>query len=131
MEGNPGLFHYGIHTVELLYAVLGPGCRDVTCTRADGAEVVTGRWADGRLGTARCFRVWRPAYGCVLFTGGDTRAVEVGTRFVYRELLKQVVEFFRARRPPLENSVTVEIVAFMEAALRSVAAGGGPEPLAL
>ena len=29
---NPGLFHYGVHGVEMLYALLGAGCQDVVCT---------------------------------------------------------------------------------------------------
>src|SRR5437868_4048381 len=29
---NPGLYHYGIHAVEMLYTLMGPGCRRVTCT---------------------------------------------------------------------------------------------------
>src|SRR5262249_28972794 len=24
---NPGLYHYGIHAVEMLYALMGPGCK--------------------------------------------------------------------------------------------------------
>ena len=29
-ERNPGLYHYGIHAVELLCTLMGPGCRRVT-----------------------------------------------------------------------------------------------------
>ena len=36
---NPGLFHYGIHGVEPLYTLMGPGCESVTRVHADGADV--------------------------------------------------------------------------------------------
>ena len=31
-------FHYGIHSVELLLQLLGPGCESVRTTYSDGAE---------------------------------------------------------------------------------------------
>jgi virulence factor len=53
---NPGLFHYGIHAVEVLYTLMGPGCRQVTCTHEKDVDVVAGQWKDGRVATVRGVR---------------------------------------------------------------------------
>ena len=42
---NPGLFHYGIHPVEMLFTLMGPGCKRLTCLSEPGAEVTTGVWS--------------------------------------------------------------------------------------
>src|SRR5262249_43204951 len=55
-ERNPGLFHYGIHAVEILYTLMGPGCDRVSCVYEKGAEVTTGHWKDGRLASVRGIR---------------------------------------------------------------------------
>ena len=55
-DGNPGLLHYGCHMVEMLYALLGPGCREVRMIHTAGTDVVTGIWKDGRVGIIRGIR---------------------------------------------------------------------------
>ena len=35
---NPGLLHYGVHGVEMLYALMGPGCREVSRTAMSVAK---------------------------------------------------------------------------------------------
>ncbi len=124
---NPGLYHYGIHAVEVLYTLMGPGCRRVTCTHEKGTDVVTGRWADGRLGCVRGIRSGQADYGALVFTERGVRPLAIGTRFIYRELLRQIVRMFETRKAPLDVAVTVEIVAFIEAANRSAANHGAGE----
>jgi len=127
---NPGLFHYGIHGVETLFAVMGPGCESVSCATTDGADCVTGRWADGRLGTLRGLRSGASGYGLTAFCEKKVVPVTLGTRYIYRELLKKVVELFETRRTPLAPELTLELMAFIEAALESSRERGAPRPLA-
>jgi hypothetical protein len=128
-EYNPGLFHYGIHPVELLYTLMGSGCKHVCCTHNKDVDVVTGEWKGGRIGTVRGIRSGASAYGCVVFTEHKVQTITVDTRFIYRELLKKIVEMFTTRRSPLDVRVTVEIVAFMEAAIASANNHGIPQPM--
>jgi hypothetical protein len=126
---NPGLYHYGIHAVEVLYTLMGPGCQRVTCTHERDVDVVTGQWKDGRLATVRGIRSGKSSYGCLAFTEQGVQPVPIGTAFIYRELLKKIVEMFQTKRAPLDIAITVEIVAFIEAALRSGHNHGAGESL--
>jgi hypothetical protein len=126
-DGNPGLYHYGIHPLELLYTLMGPGCERVTCTHEKDVDVVTGQWRGGRLGSVRGLRAGKRAYGFVAFAEHDVRTFSVGTTYIYRELLKQVVAMFQTGKAPLDIAETVEIMAFIEAALRSTANHGAAE----
>lgn len=125
---HPDLFWYGVHATEILYTLMGPGCAAVTRVNAPGADLVVGRWRDGRLGSLRGVRDGARAYGAVAF-GKDavvTREVK-GTD--YRGLLVEVVKFFRGGPPPVPPETTVEMMAFMQAAEASKARGGAEVPL--
>ncbi|MBY0457404.1 MAG: Gfo/Idh/MocA family oxidoreductase [Gemmataceae bacterium] len=126
-ERNAGLFHYGIHPVEVLYTLMGPGCKRVTCTHDADADTVTGQWTDGRQATVRGIRKGASAYGFVGFAEKGVQSVTVGTKFIYRELLKKVVEMFKTGKSPLDIAETIEIVAFIEAANKSGANHGAGE----
>lgn len=123
---NPGLFHYGIHPTEMLYTLMGPGCTRLTCMGTTGAEVTTGVWSDGRLGSVRGLRAGASAYGFTLFGSKGVATQGVSTQYIYRELLKRIVALFATRQPPIDLRETLEIVAFIEAARRSADAGGAP-----
>lgn len=126
-ERNAGLYHYGIHGVEMLYALMGRGCKRVTCTHDKGVDVATGTWADGRVATLRGIRTGAAGYGFVGFAEKGVQAVTVGTKFIYRELLKKIVEMFQTGKSPLDINETIEIVAFIEAANKSAANHGAGE----
>lgn len=124
---NPGLFHYSIHAVEILYALMGPGVERVTCVSEPGADVVTGKWKDGRLAVVRGNRSGGSSFGFTAFAEKGPQAVAVGTQFIYRELLKQIVSMFETKKSPLDIAVSIEMVAFMEAANKSAANHGSVE----
>ena len=120
---HPDLFWYGIHAVETLYTLMGPGCERVSRTHSDGADVVVGHWKDGRIGIVRGIRDGASSYGQVLFgrkavlTGPPPEtAGPAAKRSSYYGLVSAVIEFFRTGKPPVPIEETVEIMAFMEAA---------------
>src|SRR5438067_239646 len=88
---NPGLFHYGVHGVETLYALMGTGCQSVRCVWDEGTEVAVGRWADGRLGTVRGIRRGKYAFGFTAFCQNGVEPRRIDDRYFYRELLKVLV----------------------------------------
>jgi predicted dehydrogenase len=130
-ERNPGLFHYGIHAVEVLYTLMGPGCERVACTHDKDVDVVTGQWKDSRAATVRGTRTGAGAYGALVFAEKDTIPLKIGTRYIYRELLKKIIETFKSGKSPLDIAVTVEIVAFIEAAWKSAMNHGAGEKVAV
>jgi virulence factor len=135
-ERNPGFFHYGIHGVEILYTIMGPGCKRVTCTHEKDADVITGQWKDGRLATVRGIRAGKHDYGCMVFSDDkkdDKKSgiikLDLPATFIYRELLKKIVEMFDKKKSPVEPEETVEIVSFIEAAYKSGNNHGAGESL--
>jgi predicted dehydrogenase len=128
---NPGLYHYGIHAVEILYTLMGPGCQRVTCTHEKDVDIATGQWKDGRLATVRGNRKGPYEYGALAFTEKGAQPVPIGMKYTYRELVKKIVEMFETKKSPLDIHETLEIVAFIEAANKSGSNHGAGEALAL
>jgi predicted dehydrogenase len=125
---QPDLMWYGIHAVEALYTIMGPGCETVTRVNTDGTDVLVGKWSDGRIGVMRGIRKGPHDYGITLF--GAKAVLRSGSqRESYRPLLAEIAKFFRTRMPPVNQDETLEIIAFMEAGDISKARAGAPVPL--
>ncbi len=121
-EHHPDLFWYGIHGVESLFTVMGPGCVSVSRVNTPGTDVVTGVWEGERVGTFRGIRKGKADYGVIAFgTKGVGRAEGSGG---YEPLLVEVCKFFRSGKPPVSAKETIELFAFMEAADESKRQGG-------
>jgi hypothetical protein len=118
---------YGIHTIEMLYTVMGTGCLTVTQASSRDSDVVVGLWKDGRIGVAR---MSRPSsdYGVVAFRGHNV-VVDHPVKVDYAALDAKIAEFFKTGIPPVPNQETLEIFAFMDAAQRSKDSGGKPANL--
>lgn len=127
---HPDLFWYGIHAVEMLYTLLGPGCEQVTRVKTDAGDTVVGRWKDGRIGTMRGLIQGKQDYGAVAFGMKAVLATPLPMTSNYRGLLVEIVKFFQTGVPPIDPDETLEIIAFMEAAELSKARGGAPVSLA-
>lgn len=118
---HPDLFWYGIHGVESLFTVMGTGCELVSRkTTADGKIEVVGEWVGGRKGTFRESQ----RYGGL--AKGEKGEAPVGDSAGYDPLVVEIGKFFHSKKPPISQTETLEIYAFMEAADESKRRGGEP-----
>jgi predicted dehydrogenase len=120
---NPGLFWYGIHSVETLYAVLGRGCTHVTAASTDQYDVVVGRWKDGRFGTVRGNRSGTGRFGALIHREKSTQHIVQQTSSAYAGLIQAVMRMFRTGEIAVEMKETLEIIRFIEAANESRTSG--------
>ena len=114
---HPDFGWYGIHGVETLFTIMGTGCVAVNRMSAEGTDVVTGLWNDGRIGTFRGIRNGKGGYGGTAFT--DKGAEPVGPYDGYEVLLREILKFFKSGEAPVTETETLEIFTFMEASNES------------
>jgi hypothetical protein len=121
-QPEPFWFH-GIHGVELLFTIMGPGCQSVSQAVP---ERVVGHWKGGRQGVfvANNRGARKPAYGATV--EGTERSGDASMSESYAPLLVAIVKSFKSGKSPVDPAETLEIMAFMEAADQSRQQGGVP-----
>ena len=125
LDDYPGLFWYGVHSAEVLFAMMGPGCQKVRCIAYPDVDVVVGEWSGGRLGIVRGTRLTQGDFGCVVHTDVATRVGLASSDPPYYQLmLKHVMGFFETGESPIDIAETIGITAFLEGAEVSRAQGG-------
>lgn len=121
-SSHPDLYWYGIHGVETLFTVMGPGCVSVSRTSSADFDVAVGLWDNGRIGTFRGSRKGPAPYGGTVFA--EKGVGPIGNYGGYAPLVKEIVTFFQTGVVPIDPKETLEIYAFMEAADESKRQGG-------
>lgn len=119
---HPDFFWYGIHGVEMLFTIMGTGCKSVTRTHTADADVIVGLWQDDRIGTCRGIRYKKSGYGGNVY--GEKAIEPLDGNGGYNPLLLEIVKFFQTEEAPVSPEETIEIFAFMEAADESKRQGG-------
>ena len=149
-ETHADLFWHSIHSAETLYTIMGTGCVSVTRASTPQAELVTGTWKDGRIGTFRGLGTGNVKYSGIVFgekgilrAGNYGRGVPTlktdaegehwlapqGEYMGYKGVALAMADFFRTRKPPISAAETIEIFAFLEAAHESKRQNGVPVKL--
>ncbi|MCB9952451.1 MAG: Gfo/Idh/MocA family oxidoreductase [Planctomycetaceae bacterium] len=125
-DGNPGLLHYGIHSTEQLFALMGPGCVSVVNMSTAQSDAVVGTWKDGRQGVVRGGRCGHTAYGILAFTEHGVLNELVSTKYAYRNLCQAIADAFQSKQAPVELDETLEVIRFLLAANESAKRDGSP-----
>jgi predicted dehydrogenase len=122
---HPDLFWYGVHGVEALYSIMGPGCESVQRTHTKDVDVVVGRWKDGRVASFRGIRKGASSYGATIYGEKAVRtSIGVAGQNSYRNLVVEIVKFLKTGVSPVPPEEMLEVLAFMQAADLSKARGG-------
>ena len=122
LPGHPDLFYYGVHGCEMLFRLMGPGCKTVTRVKTTTADLAVGVWNDGRLGTFHGIVEGSAGFGATVF--GEKGIASVNKFEGYEPLLVEIVKFFQTGTPPMSVEQTLELYAFLEGADESLRQGG-------
>jgi predicted dehydrogenase len=125
---QPGLFFYGVHTVDLVVSVLGHGCREVRAAKSDGTDLITLTWPDGRVGSIRGSKAGHGKFGATLhrkdgFTFVDASAAK---RPAYASMLEAILRSLPQGRSDVPADEMLDTIRIIEAANESRDNGGKP-----
>jgi predicted dehydrogenase len=127
-----------LHSIETLYAIMGPGVVSVSCTSTSTTESITAVWNDGRVGTYRGIKEGAVKYSATVF--GDKGVSTAGIyghgvpvngvvpttdKYVgYEGLAIEIARFFKGGPVPVRPEETLEIFALLQAAEASKSQNG-------
>jgi hypothetical protein len=109
----------------MLYTIFGPGVTEVVHSRTEHADLLVGRWKDGRIGTVNLVRPSAP-WGAHVFANKSVTQTPSKLTSGYEAIVEQIVRAFESRQAPVDLNETLEIIQFLDAAQRSKEAGGRP-----
>ena len=126
---QPGLFWYGIHTVEMVMAAMGPGCREVRAFRNEGADQVTMIWKDGRTASMRGLRNGHSKFGMTIHRkkGFEQLDMAKGEPPMYAGLIAAIMRSLPKGTSDIPPAQTLEVIAIIEAANKSRETGKAVE----
>ncbi|MEH7380170.1 Gfo/Idh/MocA family oxidoreductase [Bacillus sp. JJ1533] len=125
VDTQPGYFWYGIHSIEMLYAILGCGAQHVTSVSTVDSDLIVSQWEDGRIGTIRGSRRGNGEFGAIIHfeKGNHYVAISSSTKPFYASLLEEIINFFNNGKTSVPLHETIEIIRFIEAANESKETG--------
>jgi predicted dehydrogenase len=117
---------YGMHALEAVYGIMGPGMVGARNCGSPGRDVVCFRHRSGAQLVAAAIEDMRGAFGRVAVhgTAGTACAVFTDTFTAFRAQLADFIEFVRTGIRPFPFAETVELARMLIAGIRSRDQGG-------
>lgn len=118
---------YGIHALEAVYPLLGPGFVSAQTQHQAGSDIVHLQHQSGAQMTLAAIQDAYGSFGGVHVYGtkGDLGLKLADTYSAFRAQLVAFIEMLRTKTPPFDFAQTVELMAIIIAAIRSRECGGG------
>lgn len=120
------LVYYGVHPLEAMMALMGPGIESVINVGRPGEAIVRLRWKDGRQAVMLVYEEGL-SYALevtVHGTKGHLRIPFADSAGYYTNMLSAFLDMVETGEPPFPPQETVEIIQALVLAKQSVAEGG-------
>ena len=115
-----GLFYYGVHTIEMVDAIWGPGVKRVSAITLPDRDLADLEYHDGRYARLRMDRKGCYDFGATVHGEKKVHQFTVDFADVYNRLVRGMTGFFEGGDAPVPLRDLVENVAVMEAGNRSM-----------
>src|SRR6266496_2159364 len=113
---QPGLFWYGVHSLEVVNVIMGRGCNEVRAIRTDDADVMMATWRDGRVAMFRGLRKGEWKFGATIHRARGVQMVDLLHNSWFARTLSRVLADLPNGRTPVDPADTLEIIRMIEAA---------------
>jgi predicted dehydrogenase len=122
---QPGLFWYGIHTIEMIVAAMGVGCAEVRAFKNENTDMVTFIWRDGRVASLHGVRNAHGKFGLTVQRKDDVRVADPAKskKPYYAGLVEAIMRSLPAGKSDIPAEQTLEIIRMIEAANESRRSG--------
>jgi predicted dehydrogenase len=119
-----GLFYYGVHTIEMVDAIWGPGVKRVSAIHLEDRDLLDLDYHDGRYARLRMERKGSYDFGATVHGEKKAHQFKVDFTPVYMRLIQGMARFFESGAAPAPLGDIIENVAVMEAGNASMKHGG-------
>ncbi len=125
IPSQPGLLWYGIHQIEMIQRVMGPGCVSARAYRNDGCDLCTFEWNDGRLATFRGLRGTKTGFGLSVHRKEGSRMYDItkDTKPYYAGLLAAILRSLPNGKTETSPTDIMQVMQMIAAANQSRQSG--------
>lgn len=116
----PGLYFYGVHTIEMVDAIWGPGVKRVSAIHMEDRDLLDLDYHDGRYARLRLERKGSYDFGASVHGEKKLHQFKVDFTPVYTRLVQGMTKFFEGGSAPAPLRNIVENIAVMQAGNESM-----------
>jgi predicted dehydrogenase len=118
-----GLYFYGVHVVEMIDQIWGPGVKRISAVAMPDRELFDLEYKDGRYARVRLDRKGKYVFGATVHGEKDVKQFIVQGD-LYKPMVQGMTKFFEGAEPPVKLRDIVENIAVMSAGNASIKKDG-------
>lgn len=108
------LAFYGIHAIEIMSALWGPGAKWVSAFHGDDKHIALAGYENGAIFAVHLIRYAYPGFGFTYFGEKKSGASDAKTGG-YVPICRLMTQMFHERKSPLDPQISLESIAVLEA----------------